>query len=295
MRFPKICHSFFAPPHPPRKTSSSSPSFSSPNPNPILSFLPYLLPLIFRAPFPPLPPPSPKKPFIFSSLLHSSLNPILSTISHLNLKSRLCNDETLYLPPTCLYSVVHPIVRAFRYGLEDGCLLFMCLVESHDVRNASEIAAMDDVDCVQMGPLDLNASLWDPRNKRVREVLREAKRKGRKWVVGTGGFFVFFYGWNEEGKRIVGTRKEKCHKDGTLQDVRLLLVGLHVEKGNSFSLEGYCRVHVVHVSYCSWELSMNDGQQKKNDMWQEGPLCLCFNLQIERFESSGKFESKLRR
>ncbi|KAL2327207.1 hypothetical protein Fmac_020634 [Flemingia macrophylla] len=48
----------------------------------------------------------------------------------------------------------------------------------------SMIAAVDDVNCVQMGPLDLNASLWDPGNKRVREVLREAKRKAKFTFVG---------------------------------------------------------------------------------------------------------------
>ncbi|KAL2343925.1 hypothetical protein Fmac_005210 [Flemingia macrophylla] len=78
-----------------------------------------------------------------------------------------------------------------------------------------------------------------------KQVNSGAKMGCRDW-----GFFVFFYGWNEEGKRIiVGTKKEKGHKDETLQDVRFLLVGLHVEKDNSFSLEGYCRVHVVHVPY----------------------------------------------
>ncbi|KAL2347726.1 hypothetical protein Fmac_001726 [Flemingia macrophylla] len=91
-------------------------------------------------------------------------------------------------PPAGLRGAAHPIVRASRYGLDDGYLagylddlLVMCQVESHDgVRNASEIAAVDGVDCVQMGPLDLSASLgylWDPGNKRVREVLREAERK----------------------------------------------------------------------------------------------------------------------
>ncbi|WVZ17491.1 hypothetical protein V8G54_010473 [Vigna mungo] len=48
------------------------------------------------------------------------------------------------------------------------------------VANTGKIAAVDDVDCVQMGPLDLSASLgylWDLGNKRVREALREAEKK----------------------------------------------------------------------------------------------------------------------
>lgn len=87
-----------------------------------------------------------------------------------------------------LRGAAHPIVRASKYGIDEGYignyldeLLIMCQVESEEgVKNISEIAAVDGVDCVQMGPLDLSASLgylWDPGNKRVREVLREAERK----------------------------------------------------------------------------------------------------------------------
>lgn len=48
------------------------------------------------------------------------------------------------------------------------------------MKRTEEIAAVDGVDCVQMGPLDLSASmgyLWDPGNKNVRDALREAERK----------------------------------------------------------------------------------------------------------------------
>ncbi|XP_014511434.1 uncharacterized protein LOC106770123 [Vigna radiata var. radiata] len=54
------------------------------------------------------------------------------------------------------------------------------MAKMEGVANAGEIAAVDGVDYVQTGPLDLSASLgylWDPRNKRVREALREAERK----------------------------------------------------------------------------------------------------------------------
>ncbi|WVZ12353.1 hypothetical protein V8G54_016883 [Vigna mungo] len=91
-------------------------------------------------------------------------------------------------PPAGSRGAAHPIVRASKYGLDDGYignyldeLLIMCQVESKEgVANADEIAAVDGVDCVQMGPLDLSASLgylWDPGNKRVREALSEAERK----------------------------------------------------------------------------------------------------------------------
>ncbi|ESW25269.1 hypothetical protein PHAVU_003G021600 [Phaseolus vulgaris] len=91
-------------------------------------------------------------------------------------------------PPDGLRGAAHPIVRASKYGFDDGYignyldeLLIMCQVESEEgVANAGEIAAVDGVDCMQMGPLDLSASLgylWDPGNKKVREALREAERK----------------------------------------------------------------------------------------------------------------------
>ncbi|TKY69265.1 2-keto-3-deoxy-L-rhamnonate aldolase [Spatholobus suberectus] len=91
-------------------------------------------------------------------------------------------------PPAGLRGTAHPLVRASKYGIDEGYLgnyldelLVMCQVESREgAGNAGEIAAVDGVDCVQMGPLDLSASLgclWDPGSKRVREVMREAERK----------------------------------------------------------------------------------------------------------------------
>lgn len=63
----------------------------------------------------------------------------------------------------------------------------MCQVESEDgVKKIEEIAEVDGVDCIQMGPLDLSASLgylWDPGHKKVREVIRVAE----KAVLGTKG------------------------------------------------------------------------------------------------------------
>ncbi|CAL5206694.1 unnamed protein product [Lathyrus oleraceus] len=91
-------------------------------------------------------------------------------------------------PPTGLRGSAHPIVRASSYGIDDGYLnnyldelLIMCQVESEEgVKKIDKIVAVDGVDCIQMGPLDLSASmgyLWDPGNKKVRETLREAERK----------------------------------------------------------------------------------------------------------------------
>ncbi|WOL13121.1 hypothetical protein Cni_G21890 [Canna indica] len=91
-------------------------------------------------------------------------------------------------PPRGVRGSAHPVVRASAYGLDDGYLarceeelLVMCQVESADAAPEIEaIANVDGVDVVQMGPLDLSASmgyLWDPGNKKVRQVLREMERK----------------------------------------------------------------------------------------------------------------------
>ncbi|KAG9452629.1 hypothetical protein H6P81_005533 [Aristolochia fimbriata] len=100
-------------------------------------------------------------------------------------------------PPDGVRGSAHTIVRASRYGIDDGYLenyknelLIMCQVETKDgVEKIDEIAEVEGVDCVQMGPLDLSASvgyLWDPGNKKVREVLRAAE----KGVLGTGKAYL---------------------------------------------------------------------------------------------------------
>ncbi|XP_059625593.1 uncharacterized protein LOC132268774 [Cornus florida] len=96
-------------------------------------------------------------------------------------------------PPNGVRGSAHTVVRASDYGIDVGYLsnyedelLIMCQVESEDgVKKIEEIASVDGVDCIQMGPLDLSGSmgyLWDPGNKKVREVLRSAE----KAVLGTG-------------------------------------------------------------------------------------------------------------
>ncbi|KAL8141550.1 hypothetical protein V2J09_014582 [Rumex salicifolius] len=86
-------------------------------------------------------------------------------------------------PPNGVRGAAHPIVRASGYGIDAGYLesyedelLVMCQVESIDaVGRIKEIVAVEGVDCIQMGPMDLSASmgyLWDPGHKKVKEVLR---------------------------------------------------------------------------------------------------------------------------
>lgn len=90
-------------------------------------------------------------------------------------------------PPAGVRGSAHTVVRASGYGTNDGYLtnyeeelLIMCQVESEEaVKNIEAIAAVDGVDCVQMGPLDLSATLgylWDPGHKKVRQALKEAEK-----------------------------------------------------------------------------------------------------------------------
>eukprot|EP00262_Sarcandra_glabra_P008435 TRINITY_DN21961_c0_g1_i1.p1 TRINITY_DN21961_c0_g1~~TRINITY_DN21961_c0_g1_i1.p1 ORF type:complete len:356 (-),score=44.15 TRINITY_DN21961_c0_g1_i1:6-1073(-) len=102
-------------------------------------------------------------------------------------------------PPEGVRGSAHTVVRASKYGIDDGYLgnyedelLIMCQVESEEgVKKMEEIVAVDGVNCIQMGPLDLSASLgylWDPGNKKVRETMRAAEKAvlGKK----SGGTFL---------------------------------------------------------------------------------------------------------
>ncbi|CAO2819324.1 unnamed protein product [Amaranthus hypochondriacus] len=101
-------------------------------------------------------------------------------------------------PPNGVRGAAHPIVRASGYGIDSGYLtnceedlLIMCQVECEDaIEKIEKIAAVDGVDCIQMGPLDLSASmgyLWDPGNKKVREKMRKAEKEVLEGKMGNGG------------------------------------------------------------------------------------------------------------
>ncbi|PON73563.1 Ketopantoate hydroxymethyltransferase [Parasponia andersonii] len=108
-------------------------------------------------------------------------------------------------PPAGIRGTAHTVVRASGYGIDEGYLgnyadelLIMCQVESEDgAKRAEEIATVNGVDCVQMGPLDLSASmgyLWDPGHKKVREMLRRAE-KAVLGTTGKGGGGAFLAGF----------------------------------------------------------------------------------------------------
>ncbi|KAL9239759.1 hypothetical protein vseg_014051 [Gypsophila vaccaria] len=101
-------------------------------------------------------------------------------------------------PPKGVRGAAHPIVRASAYGVDSASylssceddLLLMCQVESQDaVPLVQDIAAVEGVDCIQMGPLDLSASmgyLWDPGNKKVMQTLHQLEKS----VSTSGGAYL---------------------------------------------------------------------------------------------------------
>ncbi|KAK9926396.1 hypothetical protein M0R45_023629 [Rubus argutus] len=120
-------------------------------------------------------------------------------------------------PPAGIRGSAHTVVRASSYGIDEGYLsnyvdqlLIMCQVESTEgVKRAEEIAAVEGVDCIQMGPLDLSASmgyLWDPGNKKVRNALKVAEKS----VLGTdplaGGAYLSGFAMPHDGPLDLRTR-----------------------------------------------------------------------------------------
>ncbi|KAL4187523.1 hypothetical protein AMTRI_Chr09g19400 [Amborella trichopoda] len=103
-------------------------------------------------------------------------------------------------PPKGVRGAAHPVIRASKYGIQEDYLdiyedelLIMCQVESEEgVKKIDEIGMVDGVDCIQMGPLDLSASvgsLRDPGSEKAREVLFKAEKgvlglKGGSYLAG---------------------------------------------------------------------------------------------------------------
>ncbi|MED6191871.1 hypothetical protein PIB30_004528 [Stylosanthes scabra] len=123
-------------------------------------------------------------------------------------------------PPAGIRGSAHTVVRASGYGIDEGYLgsyqeelLIMCQVESVEgVKNIGQISAVDGVDCIQMGPLDLSASmgyLWDPGNKKVRQLMREAEEKVLESRSGGGvgvGAYLSGFAMPHDGPRDLKSR-----------------------------------------------------------------------------------------
>ncbi|KAL3742865.1 hypothetical protein ACJRO7_018210 [Eucalyptus globulus] len=163
----------------------------------------------------------------------------------------LARDAVAYsrFPPAGVRGSAHTVVRASKYGIDEGYLghceeelLVMCQVESQQgVRNVEQIAAVDGVDCIQMGPLDLSASmgyLWDPGNKKVREMMRTAE----KGVLGSGraylsGFAMPFDSPDDLRKRgyhmVSGAVDVGLFRNAVVEDVKRFRMGLEDQGGDS--------------------------------------------------------------
>ncbi|KAF3672604.1 putative N6-adenosine-methyltransferase MT-A70-like, partial [Capsicum annuum] len=84
--------------------------------------------------------------------------------------------------------------RIYISNYEDD-LLIMCQVECVDgVKNIEDIAAVERVDCIQMGPLDLSSVslgyLRDPGNEKVMEVTNAAEKSTLKMKPVDGGAYL---------------------------------------------------------------------------------------------------------
>ncbi|XP_054809749.1 uncharacterized protein LOC129311445 [Prosopis cineraria] len=90
-------------------------------------------------------------------------------------------------PPAGVRAVAGPIVRASKYGLDPDYpdrtskeLLIVCQIESEaGVKNVKEIASVDGVDMIMVGPLDLSASigcLTNPKNEKVKMMIDEVEK-----------------------------------------------------------------------------------------------------------------------
>ncbi|KAL2543780.1 Phosphoenolpyruvate carboxylase family protein [Forsythia ovata] len=154
-------------------------------------------------------------------------------------------------PPNGIHGAAHPIVRASKYGIDEDYLttcendlFLMCQVESMEgIRNVKEIAAVDGVDCIQIGPLDLSANmgqLLDPVNDKVKAMMSGAEEAviGIKSKKGNGsngpylaGFAMQNDGPNELRARgynmLSGGVDIGLYRNAALDDVKRFKMGLN--------------------------------------------------------------------
>ncbi|CAA2956531.1 2-keto-3-deoxy-L-rhamnonate aldolase-like [Olea europaea subsp. europaea] len=157
-------------------------------------------------------------------------------------------------PPNGIRGAAHPIIRASKYGIDEeyltkceNDLFIMCQVESMEgLRNVKEIASVDGVDCIQIGPLDLSASmgqLLDPVNEKVKSMMSGAEEAviGLKSKKGNGsngpylaGFAMPNDGPNELRARgydmVSGGVDIGLYRNAALDDVKKFKMGLNLTK-----------------------------------------------------------------
>lgn len=116
-------------------------------------------------------------------------------------------------PPAGVRGDAHPVVRASKYGIDEEYLskcekelLILCQVESKEaVNRVGEIAAVDGVDCVMIGPLDLSASvgrLSAPGDMKVKEIMEMAEKE----VLGSGKAYLAGFAMLHDGPHELRTR-----------------------------------------------------------------------------------------
>nr|AAM64963.1 putative aldolase [Arabidopsis thaliana] len=160
-------------------------------------------------------------------------------------------------PPDGIRGSAHTVVRASNYGIDEGYLsnyaeeiLIMCQVESGEgVKKADEIAAVDGVDCVQMGPLDLSASLgylWDPGHKKVREMMKKAEKSVLTTDPAKGGAYLSGFAMPHDGAgeirgpgyhMVAGAVDVGLFRNAAVEDVRRFKMGLVNESDSEDSSE----------------------------------------------------------
>ncbi|KAL4294849.1 hypothetical protein AHAS_Ahas18G0269200 [Arachis hypogaea] len=90
----------------------------------------------------------------------------ISAFSVMNTTAALSSQKS-QIPPIGIRGSAHSVVRVSGYDIDEGYLgsyqeemVIICQVESVEgVKNVGEISAVDGIDCIQMGLLDLSASM----------------------------------------------------------------------------------------------------------------------------------------
>ncbi|XP_059444862.1 uncharacterized protein LOC132176621 [Corylus avellana] len=144
-------------------------------------------------------------------------------------------------PPKGVRGSAHTAVRDSSFSINKGYLgnyaeklFIMCQVESEEgVKNVEEIAAVDGVDCIQMGPRDLSFSMGyvgDMGNNNVRETMRVAEKavlSGGAYLAGIASPFDRSDDMSKRGYHMVaGSVDVTLFRSAAVEDVKRFKMGL---------------------------------------------------------------------